>query len=90
MLTEASELIAENPPSPRSEFETFQFTLPAVVPSARTKSVSCTHDTNCLPEPAAPPSPSRTRRDRAGNAPPSVLITIALRSATFRVPGVFA
>src|SRR5258707_1129956 len=59
--------------------------------TALTKSVSCTQETYCCPEPNWPPIPKRTKRSSASNAPPrSGLIVTALLRATFRVFGVSA
>src|SRR5258708_29538400 len=58
---------------------------------ARTKSASWIQETNWSPDPALPPSPVRTSRERIENAPPrSGLMIMALRRAIFRVRGVAA
>lgn len=59
--------------------------------TARTKSVSCSHDTYCAPPATGPPRPSRAMPRSTVNAPPrSGLITTAVRSAARRVAGVSA
>ena len=57
--------------------------------TARTRSSSCTHDTNCLPDPTVPPAPRRTMPSKRSKVPPGCgLKTIAMRRATLRVSGV--